>query len=423
MPIKQRTMACLLFVILIIPGIASAERKGRLVGKIVDPDGKPIPEVVVTVTSPDIPSFKDVQTSDKKGMFTVDFRQVDVTYKYRFDKAGYQTMEAQQRFLGEGTQFYDWTMQPGQPAAVGAAGGAPPASTSQPAITAYNGGITASKAKDYATAEAKFKEAVGYDPNLRQAWGALSDVQVQLGHNQQAAEAAEKAMALGSTDEAVLTARWQAYRNLKDDAKAAEALKDLETIGRRSEEAKKIHNEGVALAKAGDDAGAFAKFQEALNVDPNLQASLLGLATAGVKIGRNAEAAAAAETILKADPKNEKAIRVRYNACLALGDKARLIDALAGLAPVEPKIARDGLLRLAFEAYDANDMALAKERFGKVLELDPNVPYAHYYLALINIGQGASAEAKSHLERFLQIAPNDPEANAAREMLKDLSRH
>lgn len=416
---KQHTLAWLLFLIWIVPGLAFAERKGRLVGKVLDPEGNPIPGVVVTVTAPEIPSFREVQTSDKKGMFTVDFRQIDVTYQYRFDKAGYQTMEAQQKWGLEGTQYYEWTMHPGQASAVG---GLPPASTSQPAILAFNAGVTALKAKDYATAEAKLKEAVGYDPNLRQAWGALSEVQVELGHNQQAAEAAEKAMALGSTNESVLLSRWQAYRNLKDEAKAAEALKDLERIGRRTEEAKKIHNEAVALLKAGDDAGAFAKFQEALTVDPNLQASLFGLATAALKIGSYAEAAAAAETILKADPRDEAAIRLRYNACLSLGDKARLIDALVGLAAVEPATARNGLLRLAFEAYDANDMVVAKERFNKVLAVDPNYPQAHYYLAVINVGQGASAEAKSNLERFLQLAPNDPEANAAREMLKYLDK-
>ena len=416
MPTSQRTMACLLTLIWIIPGLAFAGQKGRLIGKVVDPQGNPIPGVVVTATSPQIPSFREVRTTDKKGTFTVDFRQVDVTYHYRFDKAGYQSTEAQQEWHLEGTQDYQWTMYPV------AVGGLPPASTSEPAVLAFNAGVTALKAKDYATAEAKFKEAVGHDPNLVPAWVALSAVQVETGHNQQAAEAAEKAMALGSMDQAVLLSRWQAYRNLKDEAKAAEALKDLEKVGRRAEEAKKIHNEAVALVKAGDNTGAFAKFQEALNVDPNLQASLLGLATAGLKIGRNAEAAAAAEAILKADPKNEQAIRLRYNACLSLGDKERLIDSLVGLAAVEPTAAKNGLLKLAFEAYDANDRVRAKERFQKVLEVDPNQPLAHYYLAMAYVNEGAIEEARSHLERFLTLAPNSPEAETAREMLKQLGK-
>jgi tetratricopeptide (TPR) repeat protein len=416
---KLRTIAWLLFLMWMVPSLAFAERRGRLVGRIHDAEGNPIPGVVVTATSPQIPSFREVQTTDKKGVFTIDFNQIDVTYHYRFDKAGYQSMEAEQAWSLEGSQLYEWTMHPATAEIVQ---GLLAASTSEPAILAYNAGITAVKAKDYATAEAKFKEAVGHDPNLRQGWASLSTVQVELGHNEAAAAAAEKAMALGSTDESVLLSRWQAYRNLKNETKAAEALKDLEKVGRRTEEAKRIHNEAVALSKAGDYAGAFAKFQEALNVDPNLQVSMLGLATAGVKIGRNAEAAIAAETILKTDPKNEAAIRVRYNAYLALGDKAKLVEALVGLAAFEPVIARDGLLRLAFDAYDANDLVVAKERFGKVLQVDPNYPQAYYYLGVINAGQGAMAEAKRQIERFLQLAPKDPEASSARDMLKYLSK-
>jgi Tfp pilus assembly protein PilF len=301
-------------------------------------------------------------------------------------------------------------------------GGPPLASSSEPAVLAFNDGVTALKAKDYATAETKFKEAVGHDPTLARGWAALSAVQVQTGHNQEAAEAAEKAMALGARDEGVLMSRWQAYRNLKDEAKAAEALKDLESVGRRAEEAKKIHNEAVALVRAGDNAGALAKFQEALNVDPSLQPALLGLATAALKIGRNAEAATAAETVLKADPKNEQAIRLRYNACLTLGDSDRLFDSLVGLAVVEPAIASKGLLKLAFDVYDANDKTKAKERFLKVLQLDPNQPLAHYYLAMLYVNEGATADARNHLERFLTLAPNSPEAGTARELLKQLSK-
>jgi Tfp pilus assembly protein PilF len=402
-----------------VPALAFARDRARLVGRVVDPEGKPIEGVAVTATSQEVPTFREVRTTDKKGSFTIDIHVIDVTYHYRFEKDGYEPLDAQQDWHLEGTQKFDWTMRPGSGRTVS---GPPPASTSEPAIIAYNAGITALRAKDNATAEAKFKESVGHDPKLVQAWVLLSTVQVQTGHDKEAAESAEKAMALGSRDEAALTARWQAYKNLKDDAKAAAALKDLEGAGRRTEEAKKIHNEAVALVKAGDNAGAFAKFQEALGLDPNLQASLVGLATAGLKIGRYDEAATAAEAILKMDPKNPAALRLRYNACLGLGDKDRLAEALIGLSVVEPTVAKNGLLKLAFDAYDANDKDHAKARFLKVLELDPNQPLAHYYLALILVNEGNNAEAKSHLEKVVALAPTTPEAASARDMITQLDK-
>ncbi|MEW6338001.1 MAG: tetratricopeptide repeat protein [Acidobacteriota bacterium] len=413
----MRSLSVLTLFAVLVPAAADAARKARLVGTLKDLAGKPIPEVAVTVTSPQLQGFRKILSTDKKGSFVVDFSQIDVTYVYHFERPGFRTMEVKQEWRLEGTQMQEWTLQP---QAAQTVGDAPPASTSEAAIAAYNAGLTAFQAKDYATAEGKLAEAVGHDPQLRQAWAVLSAAQVELGRNREAAEAAEKAIALGSMDEAVLLSRWQAYRNLGDEAKVAAALADLEKVGRSAEEAKRLHNEGVALAKAGDQAGAFAKYREALNLDPGLQASLFGLAAAALKIGRPAEAATAAETVLKDDPRNEQAIRLRFNACLELGDKGRLAEALVGLAPFEPVTARNGLLQLAFEAYDANDLTRAKDLFGQVLAVAPDYPQAHYYLGVILAGQGAGTEARQYLERFLQIAPNDPESGSAREMLKYL---
>lgn len=419
MRIGSRILAVLLLSTVLLPGLASAQRKARLVGQVVDQEGKALEGVTVTVTSPDIPDFKEIRTTDRKGGFLVDFRKIDVTYVYRFEKPGYQVTEATQQWHLEGTQHFQWVLRrqlsvPG--------GAALTVATSEEAALAYNSGVAALKAGNYPLAEMKFKEAVGHDPELRQAWAALATVQVELGHNREAADAAERAIALGSMEEAVLLARWQAYTNLKDETRAAIALEDMQRIGRRLEEAKRVHNEGVALARKGDQESAFARFQVALNLDPNLQESLLGLATAGLAIGRHAEAATAAETILKTDPANEKAARLRYNACLGLGDQARLVEALVGLAAYEPQIATNGLLKVAFDAYDAHNSGLARNAFTKVAQLKPDYAQAHYYLGLIAIGEGSKDEATQHLERFLQLAPNDPEAPAVREMLAHLSK-
>ena len=416
---KMRTIAWLLVVILMASGSAFAIRKGRLVGKVMDPDGNPIEGVTVTATSKEVKGFNVVEMTDHKGVFKIDFEVINVVYHYRFDKVGYQTLKAEQTWQKDGTAREDFIMHPGAAPAVD---GVAPTSTSSPAVTAFNAGAQAFEAKDYATAVTSFEEAIGHDPEFQRAWGALSVALIEEDRYQEAAEAAEKAIELGSTHEMVLRARWEAYRNLGDEAKAAEAQEALERSGRLAEEAKKVFNEAVALSKQDDYEGAFAKYQEASELDRNLQVALFGVATMGLKINRNEEALAAAESILEEDPDNRDAIRIRYNAALALGQEDRIIDALVSIAAVEPETARQGLWLLAIAVYDANDMDRAKLRFGKLLEVDPNHAMAHYYLGLIYVGEGANDEAKKHLERFVQLAPDDPEAPSARDLVKYLSQ-
>jgi tetratricopeptide (TPR) repeat protein len=413
---KQRAIVLFLLLVVAVPGLVSAARKGRLVGRVVDPEGAPIEGVTVTATSAAVPTFNEVRTTDKKGTFLIDFETVNVTYHYRFEKAGYQTFESDQAWSLEGTERYDFVMQPGQAAVVDLV----PTSSSEPAIVAYNAAVAAVEAKQYAVAQAKFEEAVQHDPELRPAWTGLSVAHLGQERYQEAVDAAEKAMALGATDDATLRCRWEAYRKLGDEAKTAAALADLERYGRATVEARRVYNEGVALVKAGDHEGAFAKFQEAVTIDPQLEEAQLGLATQGIQIKRYQEALAAAEAILDDDPSDEQAIRARYNAALGLGDESLLVPAAMGLATVEPIVARTALLKLAFEAYDANDMARAKDLFGKVLEVDPNQAETHYALAMIAVNDGATEEAKAHLERFLALAPDSPEAATARDLLSYL---
>jgi len=420
---EHRRIAWLLVVILAVAGPASAARLGRLIGKVVDKEGHPIPGVKVTTTCTENPSFKEVTTSNDKGIFIVDFDRIDVVYVYQFEKTGHITLRMEQKWTLEGTERHEFKMDPAPVTTAEAPPASAPASTSNQAITAFNAGVVAFKAKDYTTARAKFEESLSYDLYLRQSWVALSQIHLEQKRYREAAEAAEKAIALGATDESVLRSRWEAYRNLGDAAKTAKAREDLERLGRLTEEARRIHNEGVALSKAGDDAGAFAKFKEALTIDPSFQPALLGLATTGLKIDRAAEAAAAAETLLKADPQNVPAIRIRYNASLKLGDAAMIVDSLVRMAAVDPVMARDSLFKLATAAYDSDDAVNAKARFTKVLELDPNHARSHYFLGLILMREGAKQEAKSYLERFLALAPNDPDVGTAKNALKYLREH
>lgn len=408
----------LLVLVMAAPGLVSAARKGRLVGRVVDAAGTPIEGVSVSATSAEVKGFTASETTDKKGVFIVDFDKIGVTYTYRFQKVGYQMLKTDQRWDLEGTARYDFVMQAAE------APTAEPLSataSTDPVVMAYSAGAAAFRARDLATAQTKFEEAVKLDPELHQAWAALTLVHLERQQYQEAVESSEKAMSLGATDETVLRARWEAYRHLGDEAKTEQALQDLKRYAEVTEEAKRVYNEGVILAKDGDHESAFLRFQEALEVDPNLEEALYGLAAEGLKVERYQEALSAAETLLKRNPEDGQALRVRYNAALGIGDEELIADTLIGLAAVEPVVARDSLLHLAFNAYDANDLARAKSLFGKVLLVDPKQPQSHYLLALIYVNDGAKDEARQHLERYLELAPDQPEAETARELLAFLS--
>ena len=314
---KHRTSVWLLVLILATPGLAAAIKKGRLIGIVVDPEKKPIEGVTVTATSEQVPGgFKEIKVTDKKGVFKLDFEELNIVYQYRFDKVGYATLKAEQTWRKEGSARHTFVMTPGEAALVE---DLPPASQLPPAIAAFNAGAAALKAGDADAATARFKEALGHDPELRQAWSALAVAHLERKDYQASAETAEKAIALGASDQLVLRTRWEAYRNLGDEAKTAEAQAAVEQAGILAEEAKRIFNEAVALVKADDHEGAFAKFTEASKIDPNLQEAVLGVASSGLQIKRYDEARAAAKALLENDPQNEQALRARLQRGLGTG--------------------------------------------------------------------------------------------------------
>ena len=415
---KTRTIIWLLALLLSIPGMAMAVNKGRVVGMVLDPEGNPIEGVNVIATCDEVSTFTETDTTNAKGAFTINFDFVGVAYKLAFSKDGYLPFTAGLTLLRQGKVRETYVMHPGDATVQSVVLN----STSEPAIEAYNAGVAAFNRKDYETAVAKLEEAVGHDPSLFDVWEALSRAKLSKGDYQGAVEAAEKAIELGATGEAVWRLRWQAYKQLGDKEKTLQALKDLEDVGLQAAEAQRLHNEAVALTKTNDYEGAYALFQQALELDPNLTAALLGTALSALEIGRYGESLDATESLLKSDPDNEQAIRLRYNAALQLGDTDRIMDALVDLAKVEPEIARKSLLALAFDSYDANDMVEAEKRFKKVLQVDPNHPHSHYLLALIYVNEERTEEAKHHLERFIALAPDDPEAPTATELLKYLNQ-
>jgi tetratricopeptide (TPR) repeat protein len=124
--------------------------------------------------------------------------------------------------------------------------------------------------------------------------------------------------------------------------------------------------------------------------------------------------------VLARDPNDLRALRLRHDAYGRLGDKAKEKEAFEALAKADPKALASALLDSGIAKFNANDSAGAIADLTQVVEIAPESANAHYYLGLCYANTSKPAEAKTHLQRFIELAPDDPNAGAAREMLKYL---
>jgi tetratricopeptide (TPR) repeat protein len=186
------------------------------------------------------------------------------------------------------------------------------------------------------------------------------------------------------------------------------------------------YNAGVETLKAGNLAGAAAKFAEAASLNPDLAEAHGVLSEVSLELGKNAEALAAANRYLELKPGDARGLKARYDALKALGDKEQAREALTALAAADPT--QDTAVRVyneGAEATRANDLDTAAVWFRRALEIDPQNPQfskGHYVLGLTYAKAGDNAKAIEHLETFLRMAPNDAEAASAKEMLEYLKK-
>ncbi|RMF78004.1 MAG: hypothetical protein D6739_12185, partial [Nitrospirae bacterium] len=313
-------------VILFLAAAPAAAQVGRVSGKVMDPEGNPIPGVTVTVTSPEMPSLKIVKRTNKKGRFVVTHTDVTLAYEYTLEKEGYQTLRKPVRPLAGGTVMIKFTMAPAGAAPAGSPQGAPeagaPPAPARGAIKVYNEGVEAQQAGDLDTAEAKYREALEADPKLSAAHTSIAAVRFLKEDYAAAAAEAEKALEIDPGDTRALQIRYDAYRKLGDHEKAAEAAKALKALGTATEAAKRVFNEGVDAYNAGDISAAMSKFLQAVDLDPDLVPAWIVLARLNLKQGSPGRALTMVEEALQREPDNPKALKLKFDAAVAAGNMA-----------------------------------------------------------------------------------------------------
>ncbi|MCB1035252.1 MAG: tetratricopeptide repeat protein, partial [Acidobacteria bacterium] len=356
------------------------------------------------------------KTTKKNGTFVVAFSDAFRVYLYKFEKDGYQTQSVEFKASKSGVIRHDFTIYAGVPE--GQAGDVSNVdSTSNEAVLAFNEALAAFNGDELATAEAKLKETLAADPEIHQAHLLLSEVYFKEGKYRDSATSAEAALLLVPNNNDGLRLRYQAYRSAGEKDKADEAFEAYKAAGEAAEEAKRVYNEGVALDKAGNQEGAYDKFLQATEMDPNLGLAQTAVMALAFKTERYEAAAKAAEQLINNNPGDPQALRVRFDSYEKLGNKEKRLEALLGLANTDPDFALGTLLNEAAAIFNGGDMKTSKPLFEKIIAIDPNRAKVYYFLGLIAVNEGNNALAKQHLSKFIELDPADPDASTAKDMI------
>ena len=410
-------MAGLGVVVLLALAAGQAEAQAaRVVVAVKDPAGHPIEGVTVTATCEAKGDYRVVKTTNAKGTATVIHVDSLQTYHYELAKEGYEAAARDVQPDYTQTTKLEIVLASRLPVAPAQAG-APVPSGRGKALTAFNEGTAAQQKGDLDLAEQKFRQAAELSPDAPEPHIALSVVAHLRSDYRGAAAEAEAALAISPTNAQALFLRYDAYRLLGDTEKAAAAADALRQSGAAPAAAQEVFRKGIDAYRAGDNDLAVEKFRQSIDLDPKFVNGYVMLGNVSLKQGDATQAAALAGKALELEPENANALRVRYDALRQLGDEAGAKQALDALIAGDPQWASTELYNHAVELFNTNEMVSAAAALERVVEAKPDDARAHFLLGMAKYNIGETDDARTHLSRFLELAPDDPDAALAREML------
>ncbi len=180
----------------------------------------------------------------------------------------------------------------------------------------------------------------------------------------------------------------------------------------KADPAVEAYNAGAALANSGDVDGAIKKFEEAVAAKPDMLAGWGALAKMHLRQKNWQKALDAAGRVLAIDDSDVDMLTVQYNAYTGLGDKANAAKAAEKL----PKNA-NGLFNDAAKAINGGDDASAEKLLKQAIAIDEKFAQAYYELGMIYVRSGKSADAKTNLQKYLELDPTGKDAATAKEMM------
>ena len=394
---------------------------GRLVLTVQDTDGNPLQGVDVSATCAELPQFKQHALTNKRGKVTLAFADATKIYDLKIEFEGYMTMEI--AFKPEIRKARSETVTLVPTSGVTATGGGAVVEDERvytAAEAVFNDGVEALQEGDYQTAKEKFLKAQKMDPKMVMVHSGLATVYLEVGDPESAIAEANTLLDHEPENPRGYRLLYEAHQALGNEKEADKALKRLAQLDTGGDTATLVFNEGVQALKVGDRKAAKDRFREALEVAPDFGPALSALAVLLINDGDFEEAAATAEKLLTLQPDNIKAMRIAYQAYRSSGDTDREARAFERLAAADPAVVSTQFFDEGVELFNAGQTAQAIESFERALAVSDSLAKGHYYLGLCYTNTGNADEAKEHFETFLRLAPEDPDAAVAGQMLEAL---
>jgi len=399
---------------LVLTASQATAQMARISATVVDQNGHALADVTITVTTPASGRFELVKITNKKGKATLSFNNPTWQYQIRLEKEGFQTKTEALPLTAGGTVKQEWVLEPAGSTSPDAAG---PESGGSGAVRTYNEGVEAQRQGDLELAAEKYREAAKINPELAAPHTALAAVAAVNGDWETVAAEAESALAIDSEDVRAMQLRFDAYRNLGDEAKAAEAAAALREVGDLESAAARIFNEGVDAYQAGDVAAAQSKFHQVIELSPEMVQPYLALAQISLSQGSPAEALAMAQSALEREPDNTRALMLAFDGARMTDNMEAAQEALERLVEVDPEWATTTLFEHAVKLFNDNQASAAALELEYVVRADPEMARARFLLGMSLFNSGRPDEGRVHLEKFIELAPQDPDVEIARGLL------
>jgi tetratricopeptide (TPR) repeat protein len=286
--------------------VAPALAQSVVRGKVVDGQGKPVPDATILFEATDA-NRKTQTKTDKNG----DFLQVGLAsggYKVTAskDKVGTQTLNLNVRQGPNNPMSFTLSATSGVSSADKEAAAAIQASA--------GAAVEAMKAGRHDEAIAKFQEVIAKVPTCQDCYYNIGVSQMAKKDYTEAEASFKKAIELKPDNADAYTALANLYNSQKKFDLAAEASANAAkyaAAGGGGGSAEASYNQGVILFNAGKFAEAKTQFEAATKTDPNHSMAQYQLGMTALNLGQIPDAVAALEAYLKVDPNGPKAAEVK----------------------------------------------------------------------------------------------------------------